>query len=143
MVEGREQNEVWSAFRVGRRGHAQILKDQPQRIIAEHDGYAFMDVIHRRCFEFSKDTITITDYLRSDNKGEPAISYLHFHPGVKFSYSKNGISGSSFQILFKGHNDLLITPYEKAIGYGRQQQALKAIVKFSEKLETVIKIRNK
>jgi hypothetical protein len=143
MVGGKEQNEVWSAFRVGRRGHVNIIKDKPKEIIAEHDGFAFINTTHKRHFEFSEDTITIIDYLKSDTKDKSAISYLHFYPGVEFSYSKNGIYGLSLQILFKGHNDLLIDSYEKAIGYDHHQQAIKAVIKFREKLETVIKIRNK
>src|SRR5699024_7856348 len=37
MVDGKEQQEVWSAFRVGRRGHVERLKDEPNEIIARHD----------------------------------------------------------------------------------------------------------
>lgn len=141
MIEGKEQNEVWSAFRVGRRGHVQVLQDEPQKVIAQHDGYEFLDIIHRRCFEFYEDTITITDYLQGGvEQTSDAISYLHFSPGVELQSKENGIHSSLFQISLIGHEAFSVNTYKKATGYGQRVQANKVNIRFKNKLEIHIKM---
>src|SRR5699024_5675775 len=83
MVAGKEQNEVWSAFRVGRRAHAEILTDKPNELVAHHDGYHFLGITHERRFECSEDVIIITDRLKGASPSEAVVSYLHFSPGVE------------------------------------------------------------
>lgn len=141
MIEGKEQNEVWSAFRVGRRGHVQLLQDEAQKIIAEHDGYEFLDIIHRRSFEFYEDTITIIDYLQGGvEQTADAVSYLHFSPGVELRQKEDGIHSALFQISLSGHESFSVGTYKKATGYGQIVQANKVKIRFENKLELHINI---
>ncbi|WP_437525872.1 alginate lyase family protein [Sorangium sp. So ce726] len=64
---GVNSSEVWSAFRVGRRAHAQIrrIDHAPSSLAAEaeHDGYRFLQgaPVHRRKLQLSERELVIRD----------------------------------------------------------------------------------
>jgi uncharacterized heparinase superfamily protein len=47
-IDGTNQSEVWSAFRVGRRARVTLLHCSEQLLLAAHDGYARLGVRHER-----------------------------------------------------------------------------------------------
>lgn len=142
MVNGKEQNEVWAAFRVGRRGHVEILEDFEKRIKARHDGYAFIDVIHERHFEFGKDTITICDSLKGKNANIRGAFYLHFYPGVQIQEVENEVKGEFFTISFSGYPKIQLDTYQKALGYKKLKDANRAVIFFENELITKINIHH-
>ena len=71
---GRNSDEVWSGFRVGRQCRVALLKDEKNVIAACHDGFG------KKCyrkFELLDDKFCIEDQF--DGK---AISYVHLAEGV-------------------------------------------------------------
>lgn len=73
-VEGRNSDEVWSGFRVGRQCKVSLLKDEKNVIVACHDGFG------KKCyrkFELLDDKFCIEDHFDGE-----AISYVHLADGV-------------------------------------------------------------
>ena len=73
-VEGRNSDEVWSGFRVGRQCKVSLLNDEKNVIIACHDGFG------KKCyrkFELLDDKFCIEDHFDGE-----AISYVHLADGV-------------------------------------------------------------
>ena len=54
-----------------------------------HDGYKRLDgsPIHRRSWQFSKNSLVIKDYINGSFKS--AYSYFHFHPFVTIINNNN------------------------------------------------------
>lgn len=140
MVDGKEQNEVWSAFRVGRRGHVKILTDKENKIKAEHDGYQFMGVMHERQFKFDTDELIIRDCLKREETRNPGVFYLHFAPGIEVQQAVDGIEGNGFKISFTGHSSIHLDQYKKATGYAKYKEAVQVNIGFRDELITQIKI---
>ncbi len=79
VIPGRDSNEVWDGFRVGRRARVALLKDQEGEVAAQHDGYG-ASRIHQRSFRLLADALEIEDHLPEGVRG---VSYLHLAPGVE------------------------------------------------------------
>jgi uncharacterized heparinase superfamily protein len=48
QVDGQDQSEVWSVFRVGRRARVRLVHTAPGVLVGAHDGYAHLGVRHER-----------------------------------------------------------------------------------------------
>lgn len=142
LVEGREQNEVWSAFRVGRRGHVEVLNDRANEVIAGHDGYHFLNITHERHFEIDNDCFTIIDTLRSKRDKAEGSFFLHFYPSLEINRTQEGIEAETFKITFEGGKRIKLDTYDKALGYYNTRQAQKVTVDFDNKLKTKISIES-
>ena len=83
-VDGCDQSEVWSAFRVARRARPfDVTTDNRGWAEAAHDGYHRLKapVTHRRRIELRKDDLVITDTL--DGRGVHEIElFFHLYPGA-------------------------------------------------------------
>jgi uncharacterized heparinase superfamily protein len=81
-IDGLDQSEVWSIFRVARRARPfEIRTDGRTFVAAAHDGYRRMrePVVHRRCVQLSATAVTITD--RIEGRGRHRIeTFFHLHP---------------------------------------------------------------
>lgn len=89
VVAGRDQTEMWDAFRVGRPARA---FDRSAGITqgwawaqAAHDGYAELGVTHRRWVGVRGGTVVVLDALDLDEGAEPLPFGLRYHlaPGVE------------------------------------------------------------
>jgi uncharacterized heparinase superfamily protein len=83
-VNGVEQSEIWSSFRVGRRAHIEAFfyKESESIVGAWHTGYAHMGVHVGRSIYFGRtNEIQVMDMFRSECEIE-LESYIHFAPGV-------------------------------------------------------------
>lgn len=76
---GRDQSEMWAAFRVGRRARVHLLRREAAEVSAEHDGYA--PVRHTRTVRQRGATIEIEDQLRGAGRHEAELIF-HLHPEV-------------------------------------------------------------
>lgn len=87
-VQGLNQSEVWSSFRVGRRarpGPVFWQNDGEQAVFqAEHDGYRRLPqrVRHQRTIIWRKGLFWLIVDRLTGNDDVRAESYLHFHPDV-------------------------------------------------------------
>ena len=81
-VKDKDSSHVWRTFRVGKRAKIKLIKDTPDVIIAEHDGFG-RNCTHRRLFNFDNEgNLCIEDFVASKTE---AISYIHLAPGIKAS----------------------------------------------------------
>ncbi len=82
-IDGRDQSEMWSSFRVGRRARVKdvVWRSSPEltSIEGRHHGYA--PVIHRRVIAvLPEPRLWIVIDRLSGAAGRVATSYLHLHP---------------------------------------------------------------
>ena len=86
VVNNKNSSEAWGGFRVARRAYPLDLKiEELENIVnisCAHDGYKRLDErpIHRRNWQFSKNSLIIKDYINGFFKS--AYAYFHFHPSV-------------------------------------------------------------
>jgi uncharacterized heparinase superfamily protein len=73
-VAGREQSEIWGAFRVARRARIKKLEEGSSFLEAMIEGFPPLHIRHTRRFEFHDDSIVIKDSLSNS-----AEAYSRFH----------------------------------------------------------------
>jgi uncharacterized heparinase superfamily protein len=85
-VDGRDQSEMWAAFRVARRGYPNDLRWEPREdgfeLSAWHDGYRRLPgrPVHARTMRWeAADCLSIIDRV-SAGRNVRAVSRLHLHP---------------------------------------------------------------
>jgi len=84
-VAGRDQCDLWGAFRAAHLPRVRRLATEPSReavkVVAEHDGYRRLGVVHRRTFLWIPGSgLVVLDRLVG--AGRAAVSRLHFAPGI-------------------------------------------------------------
>ena len=83
-VDGRDQSEVWSAFRVARRARPfDVRTDHRSWAEAAHDGYHRLKgrVTHRRRIELFEDRLALNDTV--GGRGQHDIElFFHLYPGA-------------------------------------------------------------
>ena len=137
VVAGKNQSEVWSGFRVGKRAKTKVTVDNQTELRAEHDGYKGLGIVHRRIFKFHNKRISIQDQVEGSPEHLKEF-HLHFAPSMKVE-QKNGIIEFDFgQLKFTGAKGLRIENYEMALGYNLYEKAKKLIVCFNGSLATEI-----
>ena len=139
MLEGREQSEVWSAFRVGKRAYAEILEESDYFIKATHSGYKELGANHIRSWILDDKTLTITDEI--NGKDVRSIAYLHFHPDLSVTkQGTNVLKAGDIKIRFDGAETIGLKPYKYAQGFNQHKEAVKAQISFSGKLNSTINL---
>ncbi len=84
QIDGHDQSEVWSAFRVGQRARVRLVHAAPGTLVAEHDGYARVGVRHeRRIDAFADRGWRILDTLVGTGE-HIADARLRLHPALQF-----------------------------------------------------------
>jgi uncharacterized heparinase superfamily protein len=84
-VDGADQSEIWSAFRVARRARPfEISTDRASFAEAAHDGYHRLPgrVTHQRRLQLSPGRLLVTDTLLGRGAHEIEVR-LHLHPGAR------------------------------------------------------------
>ena len=81
-LDGRDQSEMWAAFRVGRRASVQEHERRDGEISASHDGFA--PVVHARRIQLERGALLVTDQLHGSGRHDVEI-FHHFHPDVALS----------------------------------------------------------
>ena len=145
MIDGQEQSEVWSSFRVARRAKIIDLTEDDRYVKATHDGYARLGILHTREVKSFSDRLEIKDILDSgiDNFHE-AIAYLHFAPGLELKLdNKNIISTKHALFRFEGLKRLEIVDIVIAKGYNKLLPAKGVKLFFENELTTFIEVVSK
>ena len=89
VVNDENSSEVWSGFRVARRGYPFDLKIKELENLVDiscaHDGYKRFNgkPVHRRNWKFFETSLTIKDQIEGPFKN--AYAYFHFHPSINIS----------------------------------------------------------
>lgn len=139
QVNGKEQSEIWSAFRVARRANITQLEEGKNWIAATHNGYRNMGVLHTRKFEWSENEIVISDHLTSSRK-HSATAYLHFMPDISLRVSAQKIESQMGNITFAGESTEACQrkSYSFAPTFYRTIEANYVSIDFHRQLETRI-----
>jgi uncharacterized heparinase superfamily protein len=116
-INGRDQCEMWAAFRVARRGRPHNVKWTPRengfQLSAWHDGYKRLkgSPVHNRKFSWNKSgKLTVQDIVTA-SKPQDIVSRLHLHPNCKIDQLKDNTAwviypGGNFRIIFFGSGKL-------------------------------------
>jgi len=100
VINNENSSEVWGGFRVARRANPRdlVINETPNlvSVTCAHDGYCRLsgNPTHRRRWEFSDSSLTISDQITSDY--ESAVAYFHVHPDI--GISANSDSGWLLQL---------------------------------------------
>jgi uncharacterized heparinase superfamily protein len=83
-IDGADQSEVWSTFRVGRRARVTLERYAPGLLVGAHDGYAHLGVRHERRFDaFAGRGWRILDTV-TGRGAHVADARLRLHPALQF-----------------------------------------------------------
>jgi hypothetical protein len=138
-VERREQSDVWSTFRVGRRAKITSLKEDSNTITSSHNGYKAIGAIHERSWTWTDDSILVVDKV-TGNKN--ATAYIHFSPAVRPVMSGAGrITSGLFSIELPEHSKTSVEDYQMAAGFNQIQHSSCISIQFRDELKTKIILR--
>ena len=139
-INGVNNNEVWSSFRVGRRAKVKIIQEHTDYLKALHNGYSHFNVLHSRSWKVEKKSIRILDELI----GKSAIAEfnIHLHPEVKVQKISNYkvLLNDNLIIEVNSNVHLEISSYDYAVGFNRLKKSTKIHGQFHNKIETLITI---
>lgn len=140
-INKKNQSEVWSAFRVGRRARVNILSDEKNRVYASHNGYKNIGITHFRSFEFFKQKIIIKDSLKGSQKNI-AESHIHFHPDRSVIMISNNIIeiDKKIHLKFYGYKNIKIKDFKYSLGFNKNKTGKKIIADIKYESKIIIKL---
>ena len=141
-VNGVDQSEAWSSFRVARRAKITEIVETDASVRATHDGYRHIGVLHTRQFESFDSKIEIKDFVSSQGAAVcEAVAFLHFAPGVEPRLENGGkILTDQAIFSFEGLKSVEIVDITIAEGYNRLVESKAAKLFFQKELLTRIEI---
>jgi hypothetical protein len=103
VIDGKNQSEVWGAFRVANRAKVKITEDNKTTLRASHDGYHKKGVTHSGEFNFKENSIKITDVVEGSETGHEKKVYFHIHPDCDVKHmDKSLLINNVIQVQFEG-----------------------------------------
>ncbi|GAB3640786.1 heparinase II/III domain-containing protein [Spirosoma arcticum] len=141
-VMGINSSEVWGGFRVGRRARVTVVADTQTTLMARHDGYCHMGIIHERTWSIGPMHICITDRLidkkTKKTRSQSGVARLYFHPDVAVSLVETGLEAGAVRISFASESapELRLTTYDMADGFNQLRPAPCVEITFANQLET-------
>ncbi|MBT8085168.1 MAG: alginate lyase family protein [Woeseia sp.] len=140
-LDGQEQSEIWSAFRLGRRARPIDIDVGKTHVQAAHDGFRSRDVVHRRRFDFLDGQIKIEDWLESSN-AVSGNAHFHFHPSVTPCVSGQCLAAGGVIMTFENATRIDMLDYDFCEGFNKTSSGKKAIVSFEGYLSCLISYEN-
>lgn len=143
-VNGINSSEVWANFRVGRRARVTILDDTSTRLVARHDGYRQLGLMHERAWSIEPTGIMITDRLirlRNRHDQMPAgVARFHVHPSVPVQLMGETVKAGEWVFAFLSEQKPVVSleSYGIATGFNRLQTGYCIRVDFSGNLKTIL-----
>ncbi len=139
VVNGVNSSDVWGGFRVGKRARVAVLTDEPADIVASHDGYRGVGVVHQREWMFTDTEIRIADEVTG--QPESAVACLHFDHHVSLEQQHPSvIVAGAVTIAFEEAASVVLEQYQQALGFNKRCTSVCVKVVFSERLVTRIKM---
>jgi hypothetical protein len=137
-VQDKNSSEVWSSFRIARRAKVNVLKDDKNNVVAQHDGYKRMGTIHQREWNFKENQIEITDTLT----GKIIEGKAHFwlSPQLKPVQKGQIIEMKSVKLNFENVVSLNLIPTKIPNGFNQFSNNHKIEITFKNNLNTIITI---
>ena len=142
-INGENNNEVWSAFRVGRRANVTLLKDSTNYLEAEHDGYRFLKSTHRRSWEIKDSKILVSDHLSTPEENTCELN-IHLHPEIEIKTisNKEYLLNNEIIILFDSTSRIKLESYDYCEGFNKVRLSNKINVIFNKRLTTEVYYEN-
>lgn len=137
-IQDKNSSEVWSSFRVARRAKVTIIKDEPNKVIAEHNGYRKSGTTHKREWNFSDNNINICDTLTG--KIEEGKAHFWFSPELKPIQKGQEIKVNDVRFTFKNQKSVSIISSSISNGFNRFSKNYKVEITFKHHLKTIITI---
>lgn len=138
-VANKEQTEVWGGFRVAKRAKIITLEEAENLLIGSHDGYG--RIVHQRQFDFSGDSLVISDAI--NNSAVECEAFLHMHPKVgdiELVHNKVRLPGPAVEILFEGSGlTIKSVPCQIAMGFNKREASTKVSIGFKGSLTTTFR----
>lgn len=126
-VEGKNANEIWSAFRLARRSHVKKILESPEEFSFTQNGFDKIHQIgiHTRTFKFNGKKISINDILSSKNTYNCCSRF--FVPKIfEITRAKNSIyiekDGEKY-IKIKSQNKINVSTKTVPIDFGKLGEA--------------------
>ena len=138
-VNDENSSNVWASFRVANRAKIILLEETESKILAQHDGYKSLGIIHERSFLFKNNEIVITDILKGSNQYK-SNACIHFHPDISVSINDTILQVQNIKIEFENSQDFYIEDYYYSSEFNKRTLSKKVVIKFNKKLITKIKI---
>lgn len=142
MVNRRDQTQVWSVFRVANRAKIINLKENPNMVLATHNGYKSIGIVHERSFSAVENIIIHDKILSKKEKALISEAFFHVHPSIKnININRNQVLFKDIDVSFnfEGHvNQIKLEEYQYSLGFNRTESAQKICVSFSKELITNI-----
>jgi len=136
-IDGQDQCEFWSAFRVARRGHPHDVAFEACgggfRLSAWHDGYERLPARarHRRRFRWHPEGVLLVRDEVEARTAAPLVSRLHLHPDCEPALegklqARVAHPGGVFRVAFAGPGELALEPsqYAPELGLSVANRAL-------------------
>ncbi|WP_441000667.1 heparinase II/III domain-containing protein [Fodinibius sp. SL11] len=141
QFEDKEQSEVWSAFRVGRRARVDVKAEDNRELVAVHDGYRPWKITHERKWLVKEDYIYIEDRLIGIEDATGKF-YIHFHPSLlgEVSVADSCVKVGVINIEFESADKIKKYSYDCPNGYNQYIMAPKIEVQFVSELESRISL---
>lgn len=138
VIDNKNQSNIWSGFRVAERAKVDILKDTLTEIVAEHNGYKKLGIIHKRRISFKENELEINDEAFGNDNLLKEF-HLHIAPGLDVVQTAHLIQiSNSVTLRFTGDLKVCIESYEMADGYNRYCTGKKIVVNFVNRLSSKI-----
>jgi hypothetical protein len=139
-VDGRQQSEIWSSFRVARRARMQLEEDRAD-LLRGRCRYYGRRRVHRRDFRLSRQRIVIEDTAEGERKQSTAYFHLAPEAAAEGPQLEEGeLCSSRGRIRFQGAERAELRPCLMAAGFGRLEESLVIVVRFRGRLRTEIDI---
>jgi len=133
-------SEVWGVFRVARRARVVIEHDEPNHLVAMHDGYkSRLGLVHRRDWQLHSG-LTINDRLIGRSARQyGGTAHFIFHPeAIVLIEDTQTVIANSLQIRFDGARRIEKRDVEIADGFNRLLPTIAIYVHFKNELTTTI-----
>ena len=129
---------VWSSFRVAQRARTKIIKDDPNLVIAEHDGYRKFTTTHHRAWNFSEKQVIITDTL--SGKITEGKAHLWLAPFLEPEIRGNEIILPHAEFAFENSERIEIITSTLPEGFNQYSKCIKIEITFYNHLRSTISV---
>lgn len=138
-INGVNNNEVWSSFRVGRRAKVKIIQENKDYLEAVHNGYSHINLLHSRSWKIEKNSIRILDELIGEKSTNGEFN-IHLHPEVKVQKISNYKIIVNDNIIIEVNSNMIleISSFDYAVGFNRLKKSKKIHGLFQNKIEMKI-----
>ncbi len=127
-INGMNQSEVWSAFRVANRARVVYLRDTDHDFIAYHDGYKKQHAIHY--FSSKKISNGFEFNHRVEGKVDKMNLYLHIHPDCDVTLLGSKIMLNDLEMHVTNAIEIQVETYQFADDWNRTRPARRLNIHF-------------